>query len=291
MEAHRRRPLQGWNLLLVVLAIAAAAAGARAAEPLALKTTELGAGPTLVLVHDLGAGRLAWMPVARRLIGRYHVVMVDLPGHGESPMPDGFTFNAAAAALDLVVAKQKPDSTLVVGHGVGGVVALLEAAAHPEHLRGVVVMSAAAKSPIAIPDQQRDAFLQQLDANYAEMTKALFTNMGRDSAQGAAAYAQAALVAPATMKAYLRELLVLDATPAVKNLTRPLLFIGGGREWPADRPWSEQAKRFGYDGAKDVIPRRFGSAGHYVPQDVPDSTAAAIAEFAATSMAGAGAKH
>jgi pimeloyl-ACP methyl ester carboxylesterase len=277
--------------VLALLAIAVTAGGARAAEPVTLKITELGAGPTIVFVHDLGAGRLAWMPVARQLIGRYHVVLVDLPGHGESPMPDGFTFNAAAAALDLVVAKQKPDSTLVVGHGVGGVVALLEAAAHPEHVRGAVVIGAAAKSPIAIPDQQRDAFLQQLDASYAEMTKALFTGMGRDSAQGAAAYAQAALVAPATMKAYLRELLVLDATPAVKNLTRPLLFMGGGREWPADRPWSEQAKRFGYDQAKDITTRRFGSAGHYVPQDVPDSTAAAIAEFAAKSMAGAGAQH
>ena len=247
MEAHRRRLPHGPNAVLALVAITAATA-AHAAEPVALKTTELGAGPTIVFVHDLGAGRLAWMPVARRLIGRYHVVLVDLPGHGESPMPDGFTFNAAAAALDPVVAKQKPDSTIVVGHGVGGVVALLEAAAHPEHVRGVVVM-------------------------------------------GAAAYAQAALVAPATMKAYLRELLVLDATPAVKNLTRPLLFIGDGRAWPADRPWSEQAKRFGYDEAKDVSTRRFGSAGHYTPQDLPDSTAAAIGEFAAKSMAGAGGKH
>jgi len=275
--------LTATGLLAGALFAAGAALGAGA--PVALKTTELGQGPTLVLVHELGAGRLAWMPLARKLIGRYRVVLVDLPGHGESPMSDPFTLETAAAALDQVLAKQKPDSTVLVGHGVGGVIALLEASRHPERVRGVVVIAAAARSPTPIPDQQREMFLRQIDEHYADFVRIMFMAQGRDSAQGVAVNAQAALVPPATMKSYLREWLILDATDAVKRLKVPLLFIGAEKSWPADQGWPEMAKRYGYDGARDVSWRRVGASGHYVPLDQPDSVAAALVDFTARAFA------
>jgi pimeloyl-ACP methyl ester carboxylesterase len=265
---------------IAALATTGLAGAALAAAPVALKTTEMGQGPAIVFVHELGAGRLSWMPVARKLVGRCHVVLVDLPGHGESPMPEDFTLQAAAEALDLVMARQKPDSTVLVGHGMGGVVALLEAGAHPERMKGVVVVAAAARSPMPIPDQQRQMFLQHLEENYDEFVKRFFTAQGRDSAQGVAVHAQAALVAPATMKAYVREMLVLDASGAVKSLKVPLLYVGGDRNWPADQGWPEMAKRFGYDQAPDATGRRIGGSGHYVPLDQPDSLATAVADFA-----------
>ena len=270
---------------VIVAAAASLMAGrALAAAPVALKTTELGQGPTIVLVHELGSGRMSWMPVARRLIARHRVVMVDLPGHGESPMPEGFTLQAAADALDLVMARQKPDSTMLVGHGVGGVVALLEAKAHPERMKGLVVIAAAARSPMPVPDQQRQTFLQYIDEHYDDFVRMMFTAQGRDSAQAVAVHAQAAQVPPATMKAYLRELLVLDASDAVKSLKLPLLYVGGGSNWPADQGWPEMAKKFGYEGAPNASWRRIGASGHYVAQDQPDSVATAIAEFEARVM-------
>jgi len=275
---------------IAALAATLLAGGALAAEPVALKTTELGQGPTIVFVHELGTGRMSWMPVARKLIGRYHVVMVDLPGHGESPMPEGFTFQTVAEALDRVMARQKPDSTVLVGHGVGGVVALLEASRHPERLKGLVVLAAAARSPMPIPDQQRQMFLQHIETHYDDFMKLMFMAQGRDSAQGVAVHAQAALVAPVTMKAYLRELLVLDASGAVKNLKVPLLYIGGEKNWPADQGWPEMAKKFGYDEAPNASWRRIGASGHYVAQDQPDSVATVITDFAARAMAQATAK-
>jgi pimeloyl-ACP methyl ester carboxylesterase len=275
---------------IAVLAATLLAGAALAATPVALKTTELGQGPTLVLVHELGAGRMSWMPVVRKLIGRYHVVMVDLPGHGESAMPEEFTLKAAADALDLVLARQKPDSTVLVGHGVGGVIALFEASAHPERMKGLIILTAAAKSPMPIPDQQRQMFLKYIEEHYDDFVKMMFTAQGRDSAQAVAVHAQAALVAPVTMKAYLRELLVLDASAAVKSLKVPLLYIGGEKNWPADQGWPEMAKKFGYDEAPNVSWRRIGASGHYVAQDQPDSVAAAITDFAGRMLVPASAK-
>jgi len=285
------KPGTKWGIAAALLAAVVLAAGmdtrARAAEPVTLKTTELGQGPTLVFLHDLGGGRMTWMPLARRLLGRYRVVLVDLPGHGDSPMPESFTLEAAAAALDRVLARQKAESTVVVGHGVGGVIALLEASAHPERQRGLVVMAAASKSPITIPDQQRDAFLKQLDEHYDDFVSMMFRSQGRDSAQGVSAHAQAALVPPVNMKAYLRELLSLDASAAARNLRVPMLFVCPDRSWPADQGWPEMAKKFGYDETKDVSWRRIGASGHYLAQDQPDSVATAIAEFDTRVLAGA----
>ena len=275
---------------VALLAATLLAGTALAAAPVVLKTTELGQGPTLVLVHELGAGRMSWMPVARKLMGRYHVVMVDLPGHGESPMPEGFTLQAAADALDQVMARQKPDSTMLAGHGVGGVVALLEASGHPERMAGVIVLAAAARSPMPIPDQQREMFLQHIEEHYDDFVRMMFMTQGRDSAQGVAVHAQAALVAPATMKAYLRELLVLDASSAVKHLKVPLLYVGGDKNWPPDQGWPEMAKKFGYDEAPNASWRRIGASGHYIVQDQPDSVATTIVDFATRTMTQAAAK-
>src|SRR5207249_11560408 len=106
-------------MALSLLAFAAVpfAARSRAADPapMTLKTTELGDGPALVFVPDAGMPRTVWMPTARKLVAGHHIVLVDLPGHGESPMLDPFSFAAAAEALDRVLAKQKADSTVVIG--------------------------------------------------------------------------------------------------------------------------------------------------------------------------------
>jgi pimeloyl-ACP methyl ester carboxylesterase len=157
-------------------------------------------------------------------------------------------------------------------------------------MKGLVVLAAAARSPMTIPDQQREQFLNYIDEHYDEFVKQMFQDMSRDSAQRVAVHAQASLVAPVTMKAYLRELLVLDASSAVKNLKLPMLYIGGEKNWPADQGWPEMAKKFGYDEAADISWRRIGASGHYVTLDQPDSVAVAITDFVAKSLAAPAAK-
>src|SRR5258706_14444441 len=88
--------------------------------PVVLKTTEFGHGSTVVLLHGLGSGRMVWMPTAKKLLAAHRVVMVDLPGHGDSPLPDPFSIDACAAALDPGLAKQPPASPVLGGHGFAG---------------------------------------------------------------------------------------------------------------------------------------------------------------------------
>ena len=255
-----------------------------AQTPATLKTTELGKGPTLVLVHSMGGARMQWMPTARKLIGGYHVVLVDLPGHGDSPLPDPFSMDVCATQLDQVLAKQKGESTIVVGHGLGGALAVLAAKQHPEHVKGVLVIDAALKSPFQqIPEQQRKYFIDYLNnatpEQFNEVLKSMFVRMGRDSAQGVEIFARASLVPSSTMKAYLQQLMYFDGSAALKDFKPPLMYVGSSRSWPDTTKWESLAKERGYEGAP-VATRRIANAGYLIMSDQPDSLAAAIDAFA-----------
>lgn len=271
-------------LLAFVLLLSAAPPGA-AAPPVAPKTLELGKGPTIVLVHDLGGNRSVWMPTIRKLLGKYRVVSVDLPGHGESPAPDPFTFEAAAEALDLVLAKQNPDSTVLVGKGIGGMLALLDLKAHPGRVRGLVVIETPLKSPLKISDQEIKYFQRAMDSNYDQVLKVLFSKLGKDSIQGVAIRATAAQTPPQTIKAYIGASLTGDATSALKSLQVPFLFVATDDLLKDEKTPGTALLALGYEDTASVPMRRIAKAGYLVMQDQPDTLAAVIADFTARALA------
>lgn len=271
--------------LLMLLVGAITAAALVHADPVALQVTELGHGPTIVFVHGLGLARMDWMPTARKLIGRYHVVLVDLPGHGASPLPEPFSLEAAAQAIDGVIAKQKPESTIVVGSGVGGLMALLVASAHPEHVRGALLIDTQIKTPIPMGEQDRDQMMKFMEENYATFTQMAFAKMGRDSVESARLFAMMAAVPPATVKAFIRALVMVDANRDVKALKVPIALAFTERTWKGDKNWGVVAKAFGWEDTTIAVPRRIANAGFLVMKDQPDTLAAMISDLATASFA------
>lgn len=272
-------------LLLPLLVGASAVAALVHADPAPLQVTELGRGPTIVFVHGLGAARMDWMPTARKLIGRYHVVLVDLPGHGTSPLPEPFSLAAAAQAIDDVLAKQNADSTIIVGSGVGGLMALLAASAHPEHVRGALLIDTQIKSPIPVGEQDRDQLMRFMDENYATFTQMAFSKMGRDSVESARLYAMMSAVPPATVKAFIRALIMVDANREVKALKVPVSLAFTERTWKSGTNWGVLAKAFGWEDTTIAVPRRIANSGYMVMKDQPDTLAAMVSELATASFA------
>jgi pimeloyl-ACP methyl ester carboxylesterase len=85
-----------------------------------------GQGPALVLLHPLGADRRVWDPVVARIEGRCDVIVLDLPGFGESPPLSGVTPTprALAAAVAIQLSALGVTRPHVVGNSLGGWVAL-----------------------------------------------------------------------------------------------------------------------------------------------------------------------
>lgn len=282
--------MRRWIVMAGAALIAAAGlvslrAGADSPPPVALKTTEFGRGPTVVLLHALGSSRMVWMPTARKLLAGHRVVMVDLPGHGESALPDPFSLEACAEALDQVLTKQNQDSTVLVAHGLGALLALQDAHVHPDRVRGIIVIDAATRTPVPVPEQQQQFFMRMLDTRYDEVLKGMMMSQARDSAQGNELYSQAQAVPPAHMKAYLKAVLNVDLSGTVKDLKPALFYVGSGRRWPADKDWPMVAKELGYDDPAAIVARRVPDCGPLIMKEQPDSLAAAIREFTALALA------
>ena len=99
--------------------------------------------PPIVFIHGLGASATTWTECMRLLRDRHRVVAVDLLGHGDSPVPDDpdeYTRDLALRDLDEVLASLAEPAVLV-GHSLGGYLALAHAATRPGVALGVVVLN------------------------------------------------------------------------------------------------------------------------------------------------------
>lgn len=106
-----------------------------------------GKGNPLLLVHGWNASSAMWMLNLRGLSPGHRVIAVDLPGHGDSGLPEGFEPDLAGYAEfleDLRRALFLPSLELV-GHSMGGCISLLYALSHPERVSRLVLMDTPAR--------------------------------------------------------------------------------------------------------------------------------------------------
>jgi len=100
-----------------------------------------GNGAPVVYVHGLGcSGPASWTDSALRL-GR-PAIIVDLPGHGRSDRPHDFAYglNEHAAAIAAVIRSLGVGAVDVVGHSLGGSIALVLGSTMPELVRSLVLV-------------------------------------------------------------------------------------------------------------------------------------------------------
>lgn len=113
------------------------------------KITLYRAGPAgaeaVLLVHGLGPnGARDWGKTVPALAQRYEVFALDLPGFGASSKGDGlYTPENFARVIDKVVAPRVGRPFTLIGHSMGGAVALAYAGAYPQHLRRLVLVDMA----------------------------------------------------------------------------------------------------------------------------------------------------
>ncbi|HET8745253.1 MAG TPA: alpha/beta fold hydrolase, partial [Ramlibacter sp.] len=105
---------------------------------------EGGEGPTLVLLHGYASSKEVWLELAARLTPHFHLVIPDLPGWGESTRhaDAAYDIDAQAARLDQFMRAQGLRGATVVGHSMGGAVAGVYAAEHPDQVGRLVLIDA-----------------------------------------------------------------------------------------------------------------------------------------------------
>ncbi len=100
-----------------------------------------GEGPLLVLLHGIASTAETWAPVVEALAARHTVLAPDLLGHGESAKPRGdYSLGAHASGVRDLVAALGYDRATVVGHSLGGGIAMQFAYQFPERVERLVLI-------------------------------------------------------------------------------------------------------------------------------------------------------
>jgi len=106
-----------------------------------------GTGPALVLVHGLGGAASNWTELAPALARRHRLLVPDLPGHGgSSALPAVSGLDAFADRVALVAEREEMLPAALVGHSLGGAIALRLALRRPADVRALVLAASAGLS-------------------------------------------------------------------------------------------------------------------------------------------------
>ena len=102
-----------------------------------------GSGPPLILLHGLGTSSETWGPTMRALVDHFTVLAPDLAGHGQSSgAPLRGSVEPLVKALDDLCEEQGLETAAVVGHSLGGLVAIRFALNHPDRVSHLVLVDA-----------------------------------------------------------------------------------------------------------------------------------------------------
>jgi pimeloyl-ACP methyl ester carboxylesterase len=153
MKFNRRLLALGLISLLLAVAFPGLVNAQNAASTIASRTAkidglgihylEAGHGPAVILIHGYTQTSRMWRPLIPKLAERFRVVAPDLPGIGDSEIPQGGSdMKTAAIRIHSLAKSLGIDKASVVGHDIGLMVAYAYAAQFPSETEKLVVMDA-----------------------------------------------------------------------------------------------------------------------------------------------------
>jgi esterase len=252
---------------------------------LALAAVELGEGPAVAILHGLfGSGR-NWASIGRSLAARHRVVLFDLRNHGASPWAPGMSYAAMAADVRASLALRGIERAALLGHSLGGKVAMALALAEPQVVERLLVVDIA---PVVYPP------------NFAGPLRAMQAlDLARIRRRGEADRLLAAAIPDPAERAFLLQNLIFEGerarwrlnlaaiardTPLISGFPEfpagqayggPALFVAGGRSSYV-RPEHEPRIMELFPAARVV---RITPAGHWIPAEAPAAFLALAAPF------------
>lgn len=157
--------------------------------------------PALVLLHGLLGSSRNWTTIGRALQDRFDVHALDLRNHGNSPHAEAMRWAELCADLEAYLEKKGLRNIVLMGHSLGGKVAMRFACQNPGLVQKLIIVDIAARAYPPYHDQEframksialgelasrkeAEAALAPLVADWA-MRQFLLTNLVRDEATGA----------------------------------------------------------------------------------------------------------
>jgi len=122
--------------------------------------TDVGAGKVVVLLHGYVESKEVWGKFAAELSKKFRIISIDLLGHGESGNTNSVqTMDSMAEAVHFLLDFLKIDKCFLIGHSMGGYVALAFLEKFAKRLLGFSLFHA---SPLADTDEKKEKRNQEI---------------------------------------------------------------------------------------------------------------------------------
>jgi pimeloyl-ACP methyl ester carboxylesterase len=264
------------------------------------RAEDAGPAEAILLIHGMARSSQTWRAIMPQLAKKYRVVAPDLLGHGQSSKPrSDYSLGAFAVGLRDLLDELEIESATVIGHSLGGGVAMQFLYQHPEYCRRLVLISSGGLG------QDVGLILRLLSAPGAELVmpiiapspvlragnavRSFLSSRGLRSPRGAEIWnAYSSFSDSATREAFLRTLRsVVDYRgQAVSALNRvqlraemPTLAIWGEEDTiiPVDHAYAALEAR--PDCRLEILP----GVGHFAHVEAPAEVAELVDEFISTT--------
>lgn len=257
-------------------------------------TTE-GSGPDVVLVHGLASSTRVWKGTVEKVPGyRYHLVQI--AGMGAAPAAgnaQGAVVAPVAEEIARYIREEKLKKPALIGHSMGGTIAMMVAARHPESVSKLMVVDMVPfmGAMFGGPDTTADSIRPVADAMRARSAKATpeerdrerratITSMIKTESEREGPIEDSlASDANATGNAF-AELLVTDLRPELPSIKVPttILYVT-----PQGAPFTDEQMdgiyKAAYAGIEGVKLERVPNSAHFIMLDAPDVFAEDVKTF------------
>ncbi len=229
---------------------------------------EYGSGKPLVLLHGFTESLKIWLDYKDTLDKNFRLILIDLPGHGKSSIvEESHSMDLMADGVKAVLDYLNIPSTVIVGHSMGGYVALAFARKYARMLKGLGLFHSTSLADSDEAKQGRERAIEAIEKNhtrflmnfipelFAPETKELYHSEIQnliDEASGMTA--EAILAAQKGMRDRTSTLDVLI------NASFPVMFIAGQKDSrvPFENIWVQMALT---ENAYSLILRNVGHMG------------------------------
>jgi pimeloyl-ACP methyl ester carboxylesterase len=231
-------------------------------------------GLPVVFVHSLAGHAGHWSLPLQRLSRNRQAVALDLRGHGRSSPPRDGDYSTPAMAKDVATVADSLGlgRFVLVGHSMGGLVALECAGSHPERIAGLLLVDPGGDARM-VPREQIEPFFAALrsDAYDATIT-AYWQSILKGAAPGVAERVLADLAATPreTVVGCWEALLTYDPVPPLRGYGGPMLSVITPIN---DGAWSLHRL------VEDLPTKRIENTSHWLQLDAPQAFERILDQF------------
>lgn len=252
----------------------------------------------VILIPGLSSSPEVWNGLTDQLKGRYRVHRIHIQGFAGAPAEDNATGNVSApVAEDLAryIAEQGLTRPAVIGHSMGGTIAMMLAARHPDSVGRLMVVdmvpfmgamfgapgtNPTAESVAPMAEQVYAGMTASPDDAYQAQAAAAVTGMINTVTLRAGPLGDAAKSDRRVSAAAYRELIVTDLRPELSRITAPTQVLYVMFNFPGMTPeMTDGIYRMSYATLPSAQLKRIDDSAHFIMLDQPARFAAEVNAF------------